>query len=329
MKRRTGFFAATALIALLAVLTSLVSNWGGWNISVPKIEMTPTASRTSASIVKPDQAQVIGDSRRPEPAGLQPWGNADAPDKAPREPKRERPKESVAGVPYWCFRTFYPGLPWMMSTHERNTGNAARSDSAFMWNGERSLQLHFEPVGDEMEQRLQVRHAQRNVLWQAIRAAPYRGKRIVFRPYLRAMPGGSVTAFLRSWDGSTGTPQLAPDRFEPAKAPIAMWGAAWGNPRLVLYVPLDAEIIYYGIVQSGARSVWIDHVEVSTDDISGPLGAAPSIRPYELSGRYLENLPALPINPNFVWDKPQNLDFEIVYPEEDAELPEDTLPLPC
>jgi hypothetical protein len=189
--------------------------------------------------------------------------------------------------------------------------------------------MHYEPVGDALDQPQQVLNAQRNVLWQAIRAAPYRGKRIVFRPYLRAMPGGSITAFLRSWDGSTWTPQIAPDRLQPAKAPIATWGAAWGNPRLLLDVPLDAEIIYYGIVQARARSVWIDHVEVSTDDIPGPLGAAPSISRYLATGMFLENLPALPIDPNFVWDKPQNLDFEIVYPDEDAELPADTLPLTC
>jgi hypothetical protein len=40
-------------------------------------------------------------------------------------------------------------------------------------------------------------------------------------------------------------------------------------------------------------------------------------------------IPALPVDPNWVWDEPKNLDFETVYPDGNAGTPDDTPPLPC
>ena len=325
MNRRTPLIAATALTVLLGVLVYFGSSWGGWNLHPPRIEMVPAVTRTAAGTARPDDAEVTADSgsARPGATGFQPWGNPNAAG-PPREPEsRSMPQQAGESIPYWCFRTYYPGLPWMMSSHERNTGNAARSDLEYIWNGERSLRMHFEAVGDPLIDPPQVLNAQRNVLWQAIQAAPFRGKRFVFRPHLRAMPGGNISAFLRSWDGSTGTPQLAPDRTDPAKTPTVTWSAAWGNPRLLLDVPADAGIIYYGIVQSGTRPVWIDHVDITVDTFPGTLTTDPQM------GRYLENLPALPIDANWVWDEPKNLDFENVYRKDDAGTQGRVPPLPC
>lgn len=216
----------------------------------------------------------------------------------------------------------------MMSTHEFNTGNAARSDKENIWNGERSLRLHFEPI-ELLGTGARAAFSQRNVLWQAIRAEPHRGKRIVFRPYLTAERGGRITAFLRTWNGTGSGPLLGTRGLPGATTPTVTWGAAWGNPRLMLEVPADAEIIYYGIAQASARAVWIDHVEVSTDTLS-----APPSRTTPYASEFVDDLPPLPINPNWVWDEPKNLDFEIVYPVEDAAPAGDVidsreLPLRC
>jgi hypothetical protein len=330
MKRRIPFIAA--LIAVLGIMVYIGSSWRGRTLRLPRIEMTSALTGSATSMVKPDEAEPIDghtEARRPRPTGLLPWGNGSHPARVRREPERQGPKESGTAVPFWCFRTFYPGLPWMMSSHERNTGNSARSDSEFIWNGERSLRLNFVPVGDPLKDPPLVLNAQRNVLWQAIRAAPFHGKRIVFRPVLRAMPGGRITAFLRSWDGSTGSPLLAPDRYAMAATPTAMWAGAWGSTPLLIDVPPESKIIYYGIVQSGERPVWIDHVEISVDIMPGTLGIPANMSRHLEMSRYLENLPALPIDPNWVWDEPKNLDFETVYPDENAGTPDDTPPLPC
>jgi hypothetical protein len=320
VKRRTPFIAAA--IALLRVLAYLGSSWGGWDAGFPQITVTSTANRSAASTIQPDKAEVPGEGARARATGFVPWGNPDAA-RPPKEPRKESTEDAEESVPHWCFRTFYPGLPWMMSSHERNTGNAARSDLEYIWNGERSLRMHYVSVGDPLVDPPQVLNAQRNVLWQAIQAEPFRGKRFVFRPNLRAMPGGNATAFLRSWDGATGTPQLAADRIDPAKTPTVTWGAAWGSPRLVLDVSADAKVIYYGIVQSGSRPVWIDHVDITAETSTGTLDTLPYM------GRYLEALPALPIDANWVWDEPKNLDFEHVTRKDDAGTPGRMPPLPC
>lgn len=106
-----------------------------------------------------------------------------------------------------------------------------------------------------------------------------------------------------------------------------IWSSAWGNPRLLLDVPLDAKYIYYGFVQSGSLSVWIDHVEFSTDPAASIQDSANLSRYFDMA-RDLEKMPPLPIDPNWVWSKPENLDFEIVHPEPD-EVVENTPPPPC
>jgi hypothetical protein len=255
----------------------------------------------------------------------QPWNSA-RPARITRsaDAERKRPQTQLPGPPYWCFRTFYPGMPWIMSSDPRNTGNAARSEPEVVWHGMRSLRMDVEPIGAGPKP-YRMSSAQRNVVWQAIRAAPFRGKRIVFRPYLRSSAGASISAFLRAWNGATGAPEISPDRNDPAKTPTIVWGGSWGTPYLALEVPMDAEIIYYGIVQSGSLPVWIDQVELDT----GPVPGTPGASSYSNISRYIEGLPPLPIEPNWVWKEPQNLDFEIVYPEENDDPPEDTPPLPC
>jgi hypothetical protein len=210
----------------------------------------------------------------------------------------------------------------MMNTDERNTGNAAHSDTQFIWNGERSVRLDIQPLVAPPNAPLRTRGVTRNVFWQAIRADAFRGKRITYRAALRAMPGGVATAFLRVWDGSNGAPLLAMDPANRARTPTIRWSAAWGRAELFLDIPVDAKFIYYGIVQSGNRPVWIDHVEINSDPVPGVLGTQGNI------GESLENLPPLPIDPNWVWESPRNLDFETVYPEEGEEV-ENTPPLPC
>jgi hypothetical protein len=307
MKHRRLVIAATAAILLVGALTYVGRNWGGWSLPVSRIEMAPVARQATAQVEVDTVSPAAG---RPAATGFVPMGPPRGARK-PREQPRQTPRAVADGVPYWCFRTFLPGLPWMMSTHESNNGNAARSDTESIWNGERSLRLHFEPI-DVLGPGARAEYFQRNVLWQAIRAEPYRGKRIVFRPYLRAEPGGSITAFLRSWNGGGIGPLLVTAGLPVAAMPTAAWGAAWGNPRLVLEVPADAEIIYYGIAQAREHPVWIDHVEVSLDTLS-----APPSRAAISSSNFVKDLPPLPINPNWVWDEPKNLDFEIVYPADD------------
>lgn len=75
-----------------------------------------------------------------------------------------------------------------MNSDERNTGNAARSDTQVVWNGLRSVRMDAVQV-DPRKMPAYQRGAQRNVLWQAIHADAFVGKRVVFRPYLRATPG--------------------------------------------------------------------------------------------------------------------------------------------
>lgn len=325
MKRRNGILAvAVALVALLCTLIHVGINRGVWNIHVPKIEGATTRSAKPAAVAPPAPvvASNIPDGRLSGTADQRPASRATRVI-APPKPQERSPKDPEAAPPFWCFRTFNPGLPWMMNTDERNTGNAAHSDSEYVWNGERSLRMDIMQIGEDMKGSRSPR-TQRNVLWQAIRAAPFRGKRIAFRPTLRSTPGGFITAFLRSWDGKTDAPGISPDLSDTAKTPTTDWRGAWGSPRLLLDVPMDAEIIYYGIVQSGAVPVWIDHVELERDTWPGVLGTSPNRMDRSFAG-----LPPLPIDPNWVWDKPRNLDFEIVYPDENAEPLEDTPPLPC
>jgi hypothetical protein len=329
VKPSTGIVAAAVALTVLAgvlVLTGI--NLGGWSIHLPRIEGAMAKRAQPAAITTPAAPAVtsgLADRIVTRIAASRPASNATTPVSTIPTAKQKSPKDFEAGVPYWCFRTYYPGMPWMMNSDERNTGNAARSELEYIWNGERSLRLDFVPLEEGSRLSNAKLRAQRNVLWQAIRAAPYRGKRIVFRPTLRAMPGATLSAFLRSWDGATGAPQLTYDRSDPAKTPTVIWSTVWGNPRLLLYVPMDAEIIFYGIVQSSTRPVWIDHVELEADPVPGLQGELPYMG--EL-GRYLDGLPPIPIDPNWVWKKPENLDFELVYPGEN-EIVEDSPPLPC
>jgi hypothetical protein len=326
MKRRPAIVAAAAMIALLGVLAGLAVDWGGWSFQLPRIEASPAKRERPVSAVTPAAASTqdaLTDRRPPATAGLRSFGDAKKDANPPSTAPQKRRAAPQGQPPYWCFRTFFPGLPWMMSTDERNAGNAAHSDSEYIWNGTLGLRMDYVQIGDAAKQPRSVLSAQRNVLWQAIRAEPFRGKRVAFSPALRAMPGGHISAFLRSWNGSTGAPQLAADRSNPASTPTVMWSAAWGKPRLLLDVPADATILYYGIVQSGARTVWIDHVEITTDSLPAALS------PYRDMGYYLEGLPPLPIDPNWTWNKPQNLDFEIIDPDENGEPLPDTPPPSC
>ncbi|MEO8316386.1 MAG: hypothetical protein ABI645_16510, partial [Pseudomonadota bacterium] len=151
MTRRNKILAAAAaLILLLGMLVFRGLDWGDWSFQLPVIEGN-VARREKPVLIETARAPMASNitDRKLSPMGeRRPISSAATPDSAPSMKKQRSPKDPEAGPPYWCFRTYVRGIGWMMNTDERNTVNAARSDSDYVWNGERSLRMDIEPIGD-------------------------------------------------------------------------------------------------------------------------------------------------------------------------------------
>jgi hypothetical protein len=103
-------------------------------------------------------------------------------------------------------------------------------------------------------------------LMQAVAADAYRGKRLRFSAYVKAAGVGGWAGLWMRIDGRSKPPSPLP----PVLAYDSMQGRPlkgtvdWTRCEIVLDVPLEAELIAFGIVLSGPGRAWIDGLQFET-----------------------------------------------------------------
>jgi hypothetical protein len=206
-----------------------------------------------------------------------------------------------AGVPRgWCFRA-RSGFTWQESHAGPGPQHQFASDSRVVWQGSASARI------GAAEESLPTDVV--GVMWQAIVATPLRGKRVELSAFARSAisrPGRPWVGhlFVRT-QGKAPLELMLSDQNAPSGArglnQYVPRNPEWDRYRVVLEVPSDAEVMYYGFALYGGGYVWIDDVRISTADASAVLTKYGSV-----GGN-----PNIAIDPAWVLPAPFNLGFEL------------------
>jgi hypothetical protein len=203
--------------------------------------------------------------------------------------------DGMATVPLsWCFRA-HGSFVWQ----EMNAGlppqHSVSTDTNVVWQGSASARV------DAANDSISLEGV--GVMWQAVAAAPFRGKRVEVSAYARPRITRVGHFFVRTqanfplelWLSDQGTPGARGiNQYIPRDA-------EWDRYRVVHDVPADAEVMYYGFALFGGGHVWIDDVRISIVDEAQALSHYGSVK----------GTPNIAIDPTWVLPAPLNLDFEL------------------
>jgi hypothetical protein len=197
---------------------------------------------------------------------------------SPDDQDEERPAKDTERPLGWCFRT--------------TLSSDFASDSSTVWNGSRSV-LVRKHEGVEPDYHI-------NILWQGVDATPYRASRIEVSAHVQSI--GGVALFLQA--ATRHELSLADDRLRIASSNNRFFGVptqGWSRLSIVGDVPLDADVMYYGVANNGRASLWVDDVRITRVGPDSAVTVTPS-----------QNAPILlpPVEPSSILATPINLDFE-------------------
>ncbi len=212
-----------------------------------------------------------------------------------------RSKGSVdAGVPLgWCFRA-QSGFTWLDAHAGPGPQHEFASDTSVVWQGSASARIG---AADESLPPDVV-----GVMWQAIVATPLRGKRVEVSAYVRSrisLPGRPWVGhlFVRT-QGKAPLELLLSDQNAPGEQGLNRYvprNVEWDRYGVVLDVPSDAEVMYYGFALYGGGYAWIDDVRISLAETSSEVTHYGSVG----GNRNIA------IDPSWVLPAPLNLGFEL------------------
>jgi hypothetical protein len=206
---------------------------------------------------------------------------------------------------YWCFRSFQPGRGWLPRDSEQPE-NRVRSETGDFVAGARSARMDSVRAGrTDTVTGIGGVVFHHNILFQAIRAEPFRGTRIEVSAHVRLKRGPNlIQFFIATQSGPVTDIELKerPTRVTNAAFYNLRAEDAWHRVVLVIDVPIDADMLQIGFLNHGQTSLLIDNVQIT---------AAP-FRPLSNWPWFEWNLPDVPVDPAAVWKTPMNLDFELV-----------------
>jgi hypothetical protein len=177
---------------------------------------------------------------------------------------------------------------WGRSGNDSRLGVLA-SDSSVVWNGSASASL-IVPHSGLSERSL-------STIEQVVRADTFRGKRIQFSAYLRTRNLRPVGAglWLRAEDENRTLVA-----FQNMNDRRIVGNTDWSDYEIVIDVPTNADIVFYGAYMVGHGSLWIDDVRITSVDKKIELTA-----PAHPGGQTY-----ITYDQSKVLPEPENLDFE-------------------
>ena len=246
-------------------------------------ELTPSDARPVSVAAASLQAPSVPPIEEPTIGEAEDGNERDA--DADDEP--ERPAQ-------WCFSKMHDDHDYL-------------SDSRAVWSGSRSVWM-----GKENDIAAEGGYFSSDILWQGVDATAFRGLRIEVSARVKGR--GYLQFFVRTATAAdsgivlhdTQLPSVpTTNRYVNLFAPL---GVDWLPLSIVADIPIETDVVYYGISLMGGRAIWIDDVRIATVDRETPLTAERSI-----GGRFI-----LPVDARAAFGAPANLDFEIVTTLEDA-----------
>jgi hypothetical protein len=142
--------------------------------------------------------------------------------------------------------------------------------------------------------------AQSGTLMQLAAAAPYQGKKIKLKAFLRSRDVAQRAGLWVRADDANGITVAFRNCFSPlARESYVRENSDWKEAEISLDIPITAASLSYGVQMSGTGSVWIDSV---TFEVVGTYNPADT--------KYVPVGEHKPIDPQNPPPPPQNLDFE-------------------
>jgi hypothetical protein len=187
----------------------------------------------------------------------------------------------------WCF----------LRTHDDHD---LLSDSSAVSSGSRSVRL-----GKDPDPAAAGGYFSSDVLWQGADATPFRGLRMEVSAHVKGT--GYFQFFVRTASASDRGVVLNDNQLPSVPTTnryVRLFppnGADWTRLSIVADVPVESDIVYYGVSLMNGRAIWIDDVRIATVDRETPLTQEPSH-----GGRFV-----LPVDARTALAAPANLDFEI------------------
>jgi hypothetical protein len=174
------------------------------------------------------------------------------------------------------------------------------SDSRAVWNGSRSVWM-----GKENDAAAEGGYFSSDILWQGVDATAFRGLRIEVSTQIKGR--GYLQFFVRTATATDSAIVLHDQQLPSVPTTnghvnlFPPFGVEWARFSIVADVPVETDVVYYGIALMGGRAIWIDDVRIVTVDPETPLTNERSI-----GGRFI-----LPVNARTAFVAPANLDFEV------------------
>lgn len=173
------------------------------------------------------------------------------------------------------------------------------SDSSTAWNGSRSVW-----IGKQNDADADRGYFSSDILWQGVDARALRGARIEVSARVKGK--GYFQFFVRTADAAD-TGIVLNDSQLPSVPQTNRYvnlfpprGAGWERLSIVGDVPLEADVVYYGVGLMNGRAIWIDDVRLTRVEPQTPLTEERSA-----GGRFI-----LPVDVRGALPAPTNLDFE-------------------
>lgn len=178
------------------------------------------------------------------------------------------------------------------------------SDSSTVWSGSRSVW-----IGKQNDAAADGGYFSSDVLWQGVDATALRGLRIEVSARIKGR--GYLQFFVRTATATDSGIVLHDSQLPSVPTTnrhvnlFAPLGVDWGRFSIVADVPVEADVVYYGVTLMGGRAIWIDDVRIATVDRETPL-----TQEHSIGGRFI-----LPVDARAALLAPANLDFEVTTSE--------------
>ena len=174
------------------------------------------------------------------------------------------------------------------------------SDIRAVFNGSRSAWL-----GKDDDLEAGGGYFSSDILWQGVDATAFRGLRIEVSAHVKGM--GYFQFFVRTANAADRGIVLSDSQLPSVPMTnryVSLFppnGAEWVRLSIVADVPVESDIVYYGIGLNGGRAIWIDDIRIARVDLETPLTQERSH-----GGRLI-----LPVDGGAALAAPANLDFEV------------------
>ena len=205
----------------------------------------------------------------------------------PRNEGEAEPEDGPERPALWCFLKSKDDHDYV-------------SDSDTVWNGSRSVW-----IGKQNDAEADGGYFSHDILWQGVDATAFRGLRIEVSAEIKGR--GYLQFFVRTATAMDGGIVLHDSQLPSVPTTnrhvnlFAPLGVDWARFSIVADVPVEADVVYYGISLMGGRAISIDDVRIAMVDRETPLTLERSI-----GGRFI-----LPVNAAAALGAPTNLDFEV------------------